>query len=576
MAESETVAPLTAVQESADEKGPSKKALKKAEKEAQKAQAKAAKQQQQQAAKPKEEESSENYGVLPLNQSADRPGRKYVDVSALDESLAGQTVLVQARVNNSRGKGNLVFLVLRQSFATVQAVVAKSGDVTKGFVAFAAGLSKETIVAVEGTVTVPKEKIETTSQQTVEILVTKLHVVSAAATLPMQLEDAARPKKVFKEQEARVKALELELEEAQKKLAGKEGEEAKPLQAEVDRLIQAKSEAQKYSKVSRDTRLNNRTIDLRTPANQAIFRVQSGVCQLFREFLSSEGFTEIHTPKLIGAASEGGADVFKVTYFETFAYLAQSPQLYKQMAICADLERVFEIGSVFRAEKSFTYRHLTEFIGLDLEMQIKEHYYEVLDVLDALFNYLFTGLTKRYAKELAAVNVQFPYTPLKWTYPSLRLKFPEAVALLRENGVNQPELEDLSTENERTLGRLVKEKYDTDFFILDKFPKSARPFYTMVDPADERYTNSYDFFIRGAEILSGAQRVHDAAMLTKRAGECGVPVEGIKDYVNSFKYGAPPHAGGGIGLERVVMLFLGLTNIRQTSMFPRDPKRLAP
>jgi aspartyl-tRNA synthetase len=297
---------------------------------------------------------------------------------------------------------------------------------------------------------------------------------------------------------------------------------------------------------------------------------------LFREFLLQNGFTEIHSPKLIGCASEGGAEVFKLGYFETSAFLAQSPQLYKQMAVCSDLERVFEIGPVFRAEKSFTHRHLCEFVGLDIEMAFQEHYHEVLDVLDGLFLHIFEGLEKRFSKELEAVSRQYPFTPLQYHKPNLRLKFPEAIALLREAGIQVGDLEDFSTDTEKKLGKIVKEKYKTDFYILDKFPKNVRPFYTMPDPTNPDYTNSYDFFLRGEEIMSGSQRIHDPALLQQRATEKGVALHGIQDYVNAFKYGAPPHAGGGIGLERVVMLYLGLSNIRMTSMFPRDPHRLTP
>jgi len=300
------------------------------------------------------------------------------------------------------------------------------------------------------------------------------------------------------------------------------------------------------------------------------------VCQLFREYLLSNEFTEIHSPKLIAGASEGGAEVFKLNYFESSACLAQSPQLYKQMAVCSDLERVFEIGPVFRAEKSFTHRHLCEFVGLDIEMAFNEHYHEVLDVLDGLFIFLFDGLEKRFSKELEAVSQQYPFQPLKYKKPGVRLQFPEAVAMLKQAGVNMGDLDDLSTENERVLGKLVKQKYDTDFFMLDRFPKNVRPFYTMPDPNHPDYSNSYDFFIRGEEIMSGAQRVHDPILLQERAKEKGVPIESIQAYVDSFKFGALPHAGGGIGLERVVMLYLGLSNIRMTSMFPRDPRRLTP
>tara|TARA_B100001142_G_C14225875_1_gene613439 strand:- start:75 stop:1064 length:990 start_codon:yes stop_codon:yes gene_type:complete len=329
--------------------------------------------------------------------------------------------------------------------------------------------------------------------------------------------------------------------------------------------------------VLQDTRLNYRVIDLRTPANQAIFRVQSAVCELFREALRRKDFVEIHTPKLIGGASEGGASVFKLDYMGQPACLAQSPQLYKQMAIEADMDRVFEIGPVFRAENSNTHRHLCEFTGLDMEMTIKEHYSEVLDVLNDLFLHMFDGLNERFKHELEVVNAQHPFEPLKYLNPTLRLTFPEGIKMLQDHGVEGVDpLGDLSTEQERVLGQLVKEKYDTDFYILHKYPLNARPFYTMPCPHDGDYTNSFDIFIRGEEIISGAQRIHDVELLSKRAVECGIEIETIQAYIDAFKYGALPHGGCGVGLERVVMLFLNLGNVRKTSMFPRDPRRLAP
>ncbi|CAJ0639504.1 13090_t:CDS:10, partial [Entrophospora sp. SA101] len=323
------------------------------------------------------------------------------------------------------------------------------------------------------------------------------------------------------------------------------------------------------------TRLNHRIVDLRTITNNAIFRIQSGVCQLFRDFLLSKNFIEIHTPKIISAASEGGANLFTVKYFK--AYLAQSPQLYKQMCICSDFERVFEIAPVFRAENANTHRHMTEFVGLDLEMAFEEHYHEVLDILDELFVYIFDGLKTRYKSEIEAIKKQFPSTDFEYnSQKSLRLEYKDIVSLLRENGIEIGDYEDLSTEKEKLLGKLIKEKYKTDFYIVDKFPLEVRPFYTMPDPNDKLYSNSYDFFMRGQEILSGSQRIHDHIFLEERAKEHGINLATIQSYIDSFKRAAPPHAGGGIGLERVVMLYLNLDDIRRSSLFPRDPKRLEP
>ncbi|KAB5552057.1 hypothetical protein DKX38_009368 [Salix brachista] len=294
------------------------------------------------------------------------------------------------------------------------------------------------------------------------------------------------------------------------------------------------------------------------------------------QFLLSEDFIEIHTPKLIAGSSEGGSAVFKLDYKGQPACLAQSPQLHKQMAICGDFGRVFEIGPVFRAEDSYTHRHLCEFTGLDIELEIRQHYTEVMDIVDRLFVTMFDHLNNKCSKDLEAVGRQYPFEPLKYLRKTLRLKFEEGVQMLKEAGVEIDPYGDLNTESERKLGQLVLEKYGTEFYILHRYPLAVRPFYTMPCFDDPKYSNSFDVFIRGEEIISGAQRVHAPELLAERAQACGIDVSTISTYIDSFRYGAPPHGGFGVGLERVVMLFCGLNNIRKTSLFPRDPLRIAP
>lgn len=485
-----------------------------------------------------EDPLKDNYGDAEMVQSREVSGKVWTDVSALTPELAGQTVVVRARLQAVRAKGKSAFLVLRQQTATVQAVLfVDDVTVSKSMVKYASTISKESIVDVMGKVTVPETPVEACSQSTVEIQVLGVHCVSRAAMLPFDIADAARS----------------------------------PLA-----IAAAAAAGEILATVAQDTRLDNRVVDLRTPANQAIFRVQSAVCQLFRESLLSEGFIEIHTPKLLSGASEGGAAVFRTDYLGRDACLAQSPQFYKQMAICADLHRVFEIAPVFRAEKSDTHRHLCEFMGLDMEMAINESYHEVLDVLDRLFVYMFRGMETKCARELAVIGEQYPFAPLQYLPQTLRLTFAEGIQMLQKAGFNVDPLGDLNTELERSLGQLVKEKYGTDFYILHRYPLAIRPFYTMPCPDDPAYSNSFDIFIRGEEIISGAQRIHDAKLLTERATEHGIPIDQVQSYIDSFKWGAPPHGGAGVGLERVVMLYCGLDNIRKTSMFPRDPKRLTP
>jgi nondiscriminating aspartyl-tRNA synthetase len=327
-------------------------------------------------------------------------------------------------------------------------------------------------------------------------------------------------------------------------------------------------------------RLNNRIVDLRTAPSQSIFRIQSGICNLFRSYLDSKGFIEIHTPKLQGGASESGATVFQCDYFGRPAFLAQSPQLPKQMCIAADFERVYEIGPVFRAEDSNTPRHLTEYTGLDLEMALEEHYYEALTIIDGMFKNLWQGIYDRYQHEIDVISHFYPHEKVQWLEETPRIPFSEGVKMLIEDGWvdedgNPPsELEDLATRAEIRLGALVKEKYKTDYYILDKFPASVRPFYAMPDPTDDRFTNSFDIFMRGQEILTGGQRIHDARFLEKRMKAKGLKPESMLEYLEGFRWGAPPHAGCGIGLERLTYLFLNLGNIRLASLFPRDPKSL--
>lgn len=272
--------------------------------------------------------------------------------------------------------------------------------------------------------------------------------------------------------------------------------------------------------------------------------------------------------------------MFELNYFGRPGFLAQSPQLAKQMCIAADMERVYEIGAVFRAEDSNTPRHLTEYTGLDIEMALEEHYHEALEVIDGMFKNLWEGLYSQYGREIDIVSQFYPHTKVEWLEKTPRIPFAKGVEMLNkdgwtdEDGKPASEFEDLATRAEIRLGQLVKEQYKTDYYILDKFPASARPFYTMPDPNNDKITNSFDIFMRGQEILSGGQRIHDAKFLEQRMRKLNLKPETMEEYMEGFRWGAPPHAGAGIGLERLVYLFLNLGNIRLASLFPRDPKSL--
>mmetsp|Transcript_3470 Transcript_3470/g.3284 ORF Transcript_3470/g.3284 Transcript_3470/m.3284 type:complete len:611 (-) Transcript_3470:188-2020(-) len=491
----------------------------------------------------------DNFGDTKLIQSNPATNKVWTDIRDLKPALAGKEVLIRGHVQTSRLVGKGAFVLLRSSLYSVQGVCfeTKDSDISNAMVKYVAGLSQESVVDIVGTVTVPDQPIDSATQKMVEVQITSFHCINkTSAPMPFLMEDACRPD-CGKEND----------------VGAYTGEEKES----EDGLV----------RVGQETRLDYRWIDLRTPANQSIFRIESMVGHLFRDALMKKGFVEIHTPKIIGGASEGGSECFTLDYFGKPACLAMSPQLHKQMgAACSGFERVFETGPVFRAENSNTRRHLCEFTGLDMEMAIHEHYDEVLEVFSHVFINIFDGLNERCKDELERVREQHPFEDLVYLNPTLKISYKEGCKLLNDAGIEQGEYDDLSTTNEKRLGNIVKEKYGTDFFFMDKYPLSVRPFYTMPDPENPKLSNSYDFFIRGQEILSGAQRIHEPDLLIERAKHWDIPLDAIQSYVDSFRNGALPHGGGGIGLERVVMLFLGLPNIRKTSWFPRDPKRIAP
>ncbi|KAF2498540.1 aspartyl-tRNA synthetase [Lophium mytilinum] len=495
------------------------------------------------------------YGVLPVNGYAGEwKHEERVQLLTLSAKDIGREVTFRARLHHLRKmSAKFVFLLFRQQTATIQGVLMEHGAISSYMLYWAEHLDPETVVLVKGVVQEPKAKegeVKGASIHDIEISVHGLHV-EAAVTEHM----------AFTVYEAEVTQAEENIEE--------EAEETEHHREGHHRVH-----------ITDRTRLNSRVIDLRTTASQGIFRIQSGICNLFRSHLDTEGFIEIHSPKLQGGATESGASVFKVEYFNRGAFLAQSPQLAKQMCISADFGRVYEVGPVFRAENSNTYRHLTEYTGLDIEMAIDEHYYEVLRVLDRTFKAIFQGIYDRYKHEIEIVKKQFPHEDLVWLEETLVLPFSEAVQLLNDSGWTDehgkplPLNEDLGTRDEVQLGRVIKAKYNTDYYVLDKFPVSARPFYAMPDPNNPEVTNSFDIFLRGQEILSGGQRIHDAAMLLEKMERLKVDPKSMEDYIQGFQWGAPPHGGGGIGLERILMLALNLGNIRHASMFPRDPKSL--
>lgn len=322
---------------------------------------------------------------------------------------------------------------------------------------------------------------------------------------------------------------------------------------------------------------NLRSLDIRQDKNKIIFKLVNSVVEYFKSYLLQNNFIQIFSPKIIEGASEGGSECFKLDYYGKMATLAQSPQLYKQiLSANSDFARVFEIGPIFRAENSMTKRHLSQYTGLDLEMVIDNNYSEVIEMLSNLLIYIFENIEKNNKNEVNILKKFYNYEPIKYTNPITRLEYKDACKLLNENNITQDVVEDLSTYNEKMLGKLIKDKYNVDIFILDKYPKSVRPFYTKKCPKDTRFTNSYDIILRGTEILSGAQRIHSYQELCEALKEKNMELNEIQGYLSTFKYATYPHGGGGFGLERFIMTLFNIPSIKQCSLFPRDPVHLSP
>ncbi|KAH8677061.1 hypothetical protein BGZ61DRAFT_360652 [Ilyonectria robusta] len=553
------------------EAGPSKKALKKAEakakKEAEKAKRAAEHQAKQAAAKAAagntEDLAKENYGNITPSTKVEA---ERIQLKNIGDDLLGKTIKVRAWIQNARMQGaKMAFVELREERNwAIQGVVATSAEgtpVSKQMVKWIGALNLESYVLVEAKIEKPLEPVKSVRVSDYELHITKCYCIAPGPeVLGMGLVVANRPVANFDDEDAGNPVEEV-----------KEGVE----NLSLDNIPSA----------SMATHLNNPVMHKRAPVQQAISDVRMTTRKLFSEYLDAKDFVQFEPPCLIGAASEGGSNVFSMPYFEKQAYLAQSPQFYKQIEIAGGRKRVYCIGPVFRAENSNTPRHMTEFTGLDLEMEIEDHYHEVLHMLEGVLLFIFRGLQERCAEQIALIRTVYPSEDflLPEAGKEVRMTFAEGQALLRAEGPeefrNVSDDEDMSTPQEKALGALVREKYKTDFYVLDKFPEGARPFYALEDPENPKVTNAYDMFMRGQEILSGGQRIHVPEVLEARIRTKGIDPasQGIKEYVDIFRSaGVPPHGGGGIGLDRVVAWYLNLPSVHLTSYYPRTPKRLLP
>ncbi|KAH8681279.1 hypothetical protein BX600DRAFT_446163 [Xylariales sp. PMI_506] len=465
----------------------------------------------EQAAQEEDEETRARYGTYSdINELPTHPN----ELSTIEEVTkfpVGTEVAYRARIHTQRRVSPMLdFLLFRDQTQSIQGVLSRTSP---HMIRWVQRLHPESLVFITGTLKEPQEAVRSATHSNVEVDVYSTHLINPANNLPWNNYEPPE---------------------------------------------------------SLHTRMQARVLDIRHPSNLAIFKIRSMIIRQFRRVLEDNDFTEINTPKLQPAATESGAEVFKVNYFGRTAFLAQSPQLAKQMAIAADMKRVFEVGPVFRAENSNTHRHLTEYTGLDLEMEIRHDYHELIDILDQVLKSIFSAVQSM--PELKVVRERWPSEDLVWLDETPVIRFTEGIKMLQEDG-RDVEFEDLSTRDEIRLGELIKEKYKTDYFILDKFPANARPFYTHKDQ-DPTWTNSFDIFIRGQEICTGGQRIHDAKALRESMKHAKIAEQGMEEYLAAFDLGPPPHGGAGLGLERIVMLMLNIEDVRNATLFHRDPKSL--
>ncbi len=319
-----------------------------------------------------------------------------------------------------------------------------------------------------------------------------------------------------------------------------------------------------------DMLLDYRPLSLRNKKIGNIFRIQAGIIKIYREFMEKNDFLEVHTPKIVSSGTEGGSQLFKVEYFDRVAYLAQSPQFYKQMLVGAGFERVYEVGFVYRAEDHETSRHLNEYLSLDLEMGFIEDENDVMDLEVKFLKYLFRYLRKKYQEVLKEYNIE-----LEEIREIPRIPFYEGKEILKKEYNKEILGDDLTPEEERLLCEYSLNKYGTNFVFVTKFPRNIRPFYTMPDN-NPTYSRGFDLLYKGMEVTTGSQRIHDYDMLLESIKYFGYNPENFKFYLEIFKYGMPPHGGLAIGAERLTCQILNLKNIREASLFPRDRYRLVP
>ena len=425
----------------------------------------------------------------------------------------GKEVTINAIVDVARQQGKMAFFDFRDYTGKVQGVVFGKPDVLE----VAKELGNEYSVAITGVVNKRPEKMVKAGVQNgdIELEITGITVLNTAEGLPFDMD----------------------------------------------------------AELTIDTILDNRPLTLRREREQAIFKIQAEIVRAYSEFLRNEGFTEFQAPKLVGGDAEGGAEVFKVEYFkDRTAYLATSPQLYKEVLVGV-FERVFSLATAFRAEKSATSRHLSEYTSLDMEMGFITDHTDIMKMETGLMKHLVAHLKENASKELEALGMELPLIPEGDIMPFMKLREAQEL-ILKETGVDKTSENDLEPEDERWLCEYAKENLHSDFIFITHYPVSKRPFYTYEDENDEGFTKSFDLLFRGVEITTGGQRIHDLEILKEKIKGKGMEPEDFAFYLQAFKYGIPPHGGWGMGLERLTAKFCGVKNVKEATLFPRDINRI--
>ncbi|AEF96114.1 aspartate--tRNA(Asn) ligase [Methanotorris igneus] len=425
--------------------------------------------------------------------------------SQISPEMDGEEVIVMGWAHAIRKLGKLIFIILRDREGTVQIVVPKQ-KVEEEIFKTAKEIGKEDVIAIKGKV-IANEK----APNGFEILPIEIRILNKAAT-PLPLDPAEK------------------------------------VSADID------------------TRLDNRFLDLRRPKIQAIFKIRSEMLKSVRKTFYENGFVEVNTPKLVASCTEGGTELFPISYFEKEAFLGQSPQLYKQMLMATGLDRVFEIGPIFRAEEHNTRRHLNEAISIDVEMAFCDDK-DAMEMLEKVVYNAFVDVYENRKKELELLGVNLELPNEKFD----RITYDEAIDIANAKGVELEWGDDLSRAAEKAIG----EEMGGLYFIVD-WPTETRPFYTMPNEKDPKICKAFDLMYKDLEISSGAQRIHIYDLLVERIKAQGLNPEGFGSYLEAFKYGMPPHAGWGLGADRFTMVLTGQENIRECVMFPRDRQRLTP